>query len=69
MLADRLGAVPVLRALVFLIAAACALFAIAGPGWPVAAVTLLGAAMGATAVGWNGVLKPIQPDCRQGGCL
>ncbi len=56
MLADRLGAVPVLRALVFAIAAVCALFALAGPDWPDAAVALLGVAMGATAVGWNGVL-------------
>jgi len=56
MLADRVGAVPVLRALVFAIAAVCALFALAGPGWPDGAVALLGAAMGATAVGWNGVL-------------
>jgi MFS family permease len=30
--------------------------AMAGPGWPGLVVTLAGIAMGATAVGWNGVM-------------
>lgn len=56
MVADRVGAVPVLRFLVFAIAAVCLGFALAGPGWPGFVVALLGMAMGATAIGWNGVL-------------
>jgi MFS family permease len=56
MAADRLGAMAVLRSLVFAITLACAALALAGPGWPGFFVALLGMAMGATAIGWNGVL-------------
>ena len=55
-LADRLGAQPVLSALgIGLVLAAIAL-ALAGPGWPPALIIAAGMMMGATAVGWNGVL-------------
>ncbi len=55
-LADRLGAQPVLVGLgVGMVLAALALAA-AGPGWPLLLVVTAGMLMGATAVGWNGVL-------------
>ena len=54
--ADRVGAQPVLTALgVGMVLAGLALAA-AGPGWPVGLIIAAGMAMGATAVGWNGVL-------------
>jgi MFS family permease len=55
-LADRLAPAPVLRLLGVAIALVSAALALAGPGWPGAAVTAAGIAMGATAIGWNGVL-------------
>jgi MFS family permease len=55
LLADRLGARPVLAGLGFGAAAAGLALALAGPGWPGVLLTLAGMAMGATAIGWNGV--------------
>ncbi|WP_207537479.1 MFS transporter [Sabulicella rubraurantiaca] len=54
--ADRVGAPPVLVTLGVIIALASLGFALAGPSWPEATVLMLGAAMGASAVAWNGVL-------------
>lgn len=54
--ADRVGAGPVLWVVGLGTAASALGMALAGPGWPGAVVTLLAVAMGATAVGWNGVL-------------
>jgi len=54
--ADRVGPVRMLAALGLGAAAAGTALALAGPGWPGTAVTLAAVAMGATAVGWNGVL-------------
>jgi predicted MFS family arabinose efflux permease len=54
--ADRLAPAPVLRFLGAAIAACAAGLALAGPAWPPAAISALGVAMGATAIGWNGVL-------------
>ncbi|MCX7933377.1 MAG: MFS transporter [Rhodovarius sp.] len=56
MLADRVGARPVLVGLGSAMAAGCLALAAAGPGWPVAVVVLTGIAMGASAIAWNGVL-------------
>jgi predicted MFS family arabinose efflux permease len=55
-IADRLGPLRVLFALGLGIMLASALLALAGPGWPGAAISLLALAMGASAIGWNGVL-------------
>ncbi len=54
--ADRLGARPMLLACGVGGALSALALALAGPGWPGALVTLAGVAMGATAVGWNGVM-------------
>lgn len=54
--ADRVGAMPVLLALGLGIGAACFLLALAGPGWPSLILMVVAVAMGASAVGWNGVL-------------
>lgn len=54
--ADRLGARPVLLLLGGVIGAASLGFALAGPGWAEGAVLALGVLMGASAVAWNGVL-------------
>jgi len=68
--ADRTGARPVLLALGVVIAAASFGFAAAGPSWTEGAVLLLGVAMGASAVAWNGVLlgevARLAPDGRVG---
>ncbi len=56
LLADRVGALPVLTVCGLAIFASALALALAGPGWPGAAVVLAGIAMGATAVGWNGVM-------------
>lgn len=53
---DRLGVPPVLAGLGLGTAAAGVGLALAGPDWPCAAVALIGMAMGATVVGWQGVL-------------
>jgi predicted MFS family arabinose efflux permease len=54
--ADRLAPAPVLRFLGAAIAASSIALAVATPSWPPAAVAVAGIAMGATAIGWNGVL-------------
>lgn len=54
--ADRWGARPVLVLCGVGAAAGGAVLALAGPAWPVLPVVLAGMAMGATAVGWNGVM-------------
>ena len=56
LIADRIGALPVLLALGLGIGFACGLLALAGPGWPGAILAVVAVAMGASAVGWNGVL-------------
>lgn len=56
LLADRVGARPVLLAISFGAALASLGLALGAPGWPAAAVIGLGLAMGATAVGWTGLL-------------
>jgi MFS family permease len=56
LVADRGGARPVLVACGVLAAAAGLLLAAAGPGWPALPVILGGIVMGASAVGWNGVM-------------
>jgi hypothetical protein len=52
-------------------AVAALALAAAGPGWPVALVVLAGIVMGATAVGWNGVMLAetarIAPEGQVGG--
>jgi len=55
LLADRVGAAPVLRGLGLGAAAAGLALLLAGPAWPGFLVALAGMAMGATAIGWNGV--------------
>lgn len=55
LLADRVGARPVLTGLGLAAAASGLLLLLSGPGWPGLLVTLAGMAMGATAIGWNGV--------------
>lgn len=68
--ADRVGPVRVLTALGFAIVATCLVFVLAGPDWPAALITLAGIAMGASAIGWNGVLigelARVAPDGRVG---
>ncbi|PZW42207.1 putative MFS family arabinose efflux permease [Humitalea rosea] len=70
-LGDRLGARPVLIALALGTAASALLLALAGPSWPQAGIVLAGMAMGATAVGWNGLLlgelARLAPPGRAGG--
>lgn len=56
LLADRFAPLPVLRTIGAGIAAVSVALALARPGWPAAAMTAAGLAMGATAIGWNGVL-------------
>ncbi|WP_431281799.1 MFS transporter [Humitalea sp. 24SJ18S-53] len=55
-MADRVGALPVLTGLGLGTVVSGLVLAVAGPGWPQAMIILAGMAMGATAVGWNGVL-------------
>lgn len=55
LVADRVGAVPVLAALGIGAAASGLALLLAGPDWPGFIVTLAGIGMGATAIGWNGV--------------
>jgi MFS family permease len=56
LIADRIGALPVLLALGLAIGGACGLLALAGPGWPSLVIAVVAVAMGASAVGWNGVM-------------
>jgi MFS family permease len=56
LIADRAGARPSLLACGVLAALAGAVLAAAGPDWPSTIVILAGMVMGATAVGWNGVM-------------
>jgi MFS family permease len=56
LLADRWGGRPALVLCGLGAAAGAAVLALAGPGWPVLPVVLAGVVMGATAVGWNGVM-------------
>jgi len=56
LIADRIGALPVLLALGVAIGGACGLLALAGPGWPSLVIAVVAVAMGASAVGWNGVM-------------
>ena len=56
LVADRVGAVPVLLALGVAIACACGLLVLAGPAWPTLLIAAIAVAMGASAIGWNGVL-------------
>ena len=56
LIADRMGARPVLVACGVLAALAGLALALAGPGWPVVLVVAAALVMGATAVGWNGVM-------------
>ncbi|MEO3475040.1 MFS transporter [Roseomonas sp. CAU 1739] len=55
LLADRAGARPVLTGLGLATAASGLALLLSGPDWPGLVVTLAGMAMGATAIGWNGV--------------
>jgi len=55
MVADRVGAAPVLTGLGIAAAASGSALLFAGPGWPGFLLTLAGMGMGATAIGWNGV--------------
>jgi MFS family permease len=71
LIADRVGArLPLLGCGIGAAVAALALAA-AGPGWPVALVVLAGIVMGATAVGWHGVMLAetarIAPEGQVGG--
>jgi MFS family permease len=77
-IADRwLSARAVLAWLGALMAAASALAALFAPGWPLAALLAVAAALGATAIGWNGVylaeVARLAPAGRAGlatgGCL
>ncbi len=56
LLADRHGAAPVLAACGLGAAAGALVLAFVVPGWPGAVVLAAGIVMGATAVGWNGVM-------------
>ncbi len=56
LLADRFGAQPVLSGLGVGVVLAATALALAGPSWPGAVIIAAGMMMGATAVGWNGVL-------------
>ena len=55
LVADRVGARPVLVGLGLAAAGSGVALLLAGPGWPGFIVTLAGMGMGATAIGWNGV--------------
>jgi MFS family permease len=55
LVADRVGAAPVLMGLGLGAAGSGAVLLLAGPDWPGLLVTLAGMGMGATAIGWNGV--------------
>jgi predicted MFS family arabinose efflux permease len=55
LVADRVGAAPVLRGLGIAAAASGLALLLSGPGWPGFVLTLAGMGMGATAIGWNGV--------------
>ncbi|MCB4821873.1 MFS transporter [Roseicella aerolata] len=69
--ADRFGARPVLCLLSAGAGLAALGLALGGPGWPAVAVIGLGLAMGATAVGWTGLLLAeiarVAPRGRVGG--
>lgn len=71
LLADRVGPVPVLVAIGAGAVLGCVALAFAGPAWPGLAVTLAGMVLGATGIGWNGVLlgevARIAPQGRVGG--
>lgn len=56
LLADRVGARPSLVACGLVAAGAALALAAAGPAWPGALVVAVAMVMGATAVGWNGVM-------------
>jgi len=56
LVADRMGPVRVLTALGFCIVATSVTFALAGPDWPGLIISVAAVAMGASAIGWNGVL-------------
>ncbi|MGE0719162.1 MAG: MFS transporter, partial [Alphaproteobacteria bacterium] len=56
LVADRLGdGCLTLFVLALLVAAACLVTSTLSPAWPAAAIYVLGATFGVTAVGWNGV--------------
>ncbi|MFC7607381.1 MFS transporter [Teichococcus aestuarii] len=71
LLADRVGPVPVLVAIGAGAVLGCVALAFAGPARPGLAVTLAGMVLGATGIGWNGVLlgevARIAPQGRVGG--
>ena len=77
LMADRVGALPVLLALGIAIGGACGLLGLAGPGWPSLIIAVVAVAMGASAVGWNGVFlaevariaPPGQTSQYTGGCM
>jgi predicted MFS family arabinose efflux permease len=56
LLADRFGALPILLICGIGVLAAASALALAGPDWPGILVVGAGLLMGATAVGWNGVM-------------
>jgi len=56
LVADIVGPIAVLSGLGLATAAAALALAFADPGWPPVLVAATGVAMGATAIGWNGVL-------------
>jgi predicted MFS family arabinose efflux permease len=56
LIADRVGPLKVLFALGIAIVIACLLLALAGPDWPGLVISLVAVAMGASAIGWNGIL-------------
>ncbi|WP_206932592.1 MFS transporter [Roseococcus thiosulfatophilus] len=56
LIADRVGPMRVLAGLGFAIVATCLVFALAGPDWPGLLISVAAVAMGASAIGWNGVL-------------
>jgi MFS family permease len=56
LVADRIGARPVLVTCGLVAAAAGLVLVAAGPGWPMAVVVLAAVLMGISAVGWNGVM-------------
>ena len=55
LVADRVGAAPVLTGLGVAAAASGLALLLSGPEWPGFLLTLAGIGMGATAIGWNGV--------------
>lgn len=70
-IADRVGPMRVLVGLGFAIMATCLVFALAGPDWPGLLISVAAVAMGASAIGWNGVLlgevARVAPPGRVGG--